>query len=49
MLETALKAKHEEHGAKMVPFAGYNMPLQYTGLTDEHLNVRENVGVFSYR
>ena len=30
----------------MVPFAGYNMPLQYTGLTDEHLNVRENVGMF---
>ena len=46
MLDTALKAKHLELGAKMVPFAGYNMPLQYTGLTDEHLNVRENVGVF---
>tara|TARA_B100000809_G_C15008458_1_gene484046 strand:+ start:1 stop:1032 length:1032 start_codon:yes stop_codon:yes gene_type:complete len=30
----------------MVEFAGFNMPLQYTGLTDEHLNVRNNVGVF---
>ena len=30
----------------MVPFAGYEMPLQYSGLTDEHLNVRENLGVF---
>jgi aminomethyltransferase len=46
MKNIALKGKHEELGAKMVPFAGYNMPLQYTGLTDEHLNVRENVGMF---
>ena len=46
MLDTALRAKHEALGAKMVPFAGYNMPLQYTGLTDEHLNVRKNVGLF---
>lgn len=46
MKETALKAEHESLGAKMVPFAGYNMPLQYSGLTDEHLNVRENAGIF---
>jgi glycine cleavage system T protein (aminomethyltransferase) len=49
VLETkdiALKQKHIDLGAKMVPFAGFNMPLQYTGLTDEHLNVRSNVGVF---
>lgn len=49
VLETkdiALKQKHIDLGAKMVPFAGFNMPLQYTGLTDEHLNVRNNVGVF---
>ncbi|MEQ8323369.1 MAG: glycine cleavage system aminomethyltransferase GcvT [Vicingaceae bacterium] len=46
MLDTALRAKHEALGAKIVPFAGYNMPLQYTGLIDEHLNVRENVGLF---
>lgn len=44
--DIALKQKHIALGAKMVPFAGFNMPLQYTGLTDEHLNVRSNVGVF---
>ena len=44
--DIALKQKHIDMGAKMVPFAGFNMPLQYTGLTDEHLNVRSNVGVF---
>ena len=43
---TALTAKHIELGAKMVPFAGYNMPLQYEGLTVEHLAVRSGVGVF---
>ncbi len=41
-----LKQKHVELGAKMVSFAGFNMPVQYTGLIDEHLNVRNNVGVF---
>ncbi|NBG67447.1 glycine cleavage system aminomethyltransferase GcvT [Acidiluteibacter ferrifornacis] len=46
MKTTALTQKHIELGAKMVPFAGYNMPLQYTGLTDEHLAVRNSVGVF---
>jgi aminomethyltransferase len=44
--DIALKQKHIDLGAKMVAFAGFNMPLQYTGLTDEHLNVRNNVGVF---
>ncbi|MEM9025107.1 MAG: glycine cleavage system aminomethyltransferase GcvT, partial [Bacteroidota bacterium] len=46
MKNTALTAKHEALGAKMVPFAGYNMPLQYSGVTDEHLTVRQGVGVF---
>ncbi|MDG1475853.1 MAG: glycine cleavage system aminomethyltransferase GcvT [Vicingaceae bacterium] len=46
MKDIALKQKHIDLGAKMVEFAGFNMPLQYTGLTDEHLNVRDNVGVF---
>lgn len=46
MKDIALKQKHIDLGAKMVSFAGFNMPLQYTGLTDEHLNVRNNVGVF---
>lgn len=46
MKNIVLNDKHEALGAKMVEFAGYRMPLQYTGLTDEHLNVRNNVGVF---
>ncbi|MCB0429791.1 MAG: glycine cleavage system aminomethyltransferase GcvT [Flavobacteriales bacterium] len=46
MKETALTHKHIELGAKMVPFAGYNMPLQYSGLLDEHHAVRKSVGVF---
>ena len=37
---------HVEMGAKMVPFAGFEMPVQYEGLIAEHLNVRNNVGVF---
>jgi len=44
--DIVLKQKHIDMGAKMVPFAGFNMPVQYTGLIDEHLNVRNNVGVF---
>lgn len=46
MKKIALNSVHIAAGAKMVPFAGYEMPLQYSGLTDEHLNVRENLGVF---
>ena len=46
MKTTALTQKHIDLGAKMVPFAGYNMPVQYQGVTVEHLNVREKVGVF---
>lgn len=37
---------HIEAGAKMVPFAGYNMPVEYTGINDEHITVREKAGVF---
>ncbi|MCO6482503.1 MAG: glycine cleavage system aminomethyltransferase GcvT [Flavobacteriales bacterium] len=37
---------HEALGAKMVPFAGFLMPVQYTGVNDEHLTVRKAVGVF---
>jgi aminomethyltransferase len=44
--DTALSNLHIELGAKMVPFAGYNMPLQYSGLTEEHKAVRNSVGVF---
>ncbi|MDQ3110541.1 MAG: glycine cleavage system aminomethyltransferase GcvT, partial [Bacteroidota bacterium] len=43
---TALSEKHIALGAKMVPFAGYNMPVSYTGLNEEHAVVRNAVGVF---
>jgi aminomethyltransferase len=46
MKNTAFTKFHQEAGAKMVPFAGYNMPVEYFGITDEHLTVREKVGVF---
>lgn len=42
----ALENKHMALGAKMVPFAGYLMPVSYSGLNDEHLAVRSSVGVF---
>ncbi len=37
---------HEELGAKIVSFAGYKMPIEYSGINDEHISVRNNVGVF---
>lgn len=43
---TALFDKHVALGAKIVPFAGYNMPVQYEGVTIEHETVRNGVGVF---
>jgi len=46
MKNTALTHVHESLGAKMVPFAGYNMPVQYEGVTVEHETVRNGVGVF---
>ena len=46
MKNTALSHVHEALGAKMVPFAGYNMPVSYEGVTAEHQTVREGVGVF---
>ncbi|MBS1525024.1 MAG: glycine cleavage system aminomethyltransferase GcvT [Bacteroidetes bacterium] len=46
MKNTALTQKHIELGAKMVPFAGYNMPVQYAGINAEHETVRKGVGVF---
>lgn len=44
--KTALYHKHIELGAKMVPFAGYEMPVSYSGVNDEHLTVRNAVGIF---
>ena len=46
MKNTALTHIHEALGAKMVPFAGYNMPVQYEGVNVEHETVRNGVGVF---
>ena len=46
MKNTALTQKHIALGAKMVPFAGYNMPVQYEGVNAEHDTVRNGVGVF---
>ncbi|NNM95029.1 MAG: glycine cleavage system aminomethyltransferase GcvT [Bacteroidia bacterium] len=46
MKTTALTSKHIALGAKMVEFAGFNMPVSYSGLNDEHLTVRTKVGIF---
>ncbi len=46
MKNIALNHIHEALGAKMVPFAGYNMPVQYEGVNVEHETVRKGVGVF---
>ncbi|MFA4867068.1 MAG: glycine cleavage system aminomethyltransferase GcvT [Pedobacter sp.] len=46
MKNTPLTEKHISLGAKMVPFAGYNMPVQYEGINAEHATVRNGVGVF---
>lgn len=46
MKKTALYQKHQELGAKIVPFAGYEMPVSYAGVNIEHETVRNAVGVF---
>jgi len=46
MKNTPFTKFHIALGAKMVPFAGYNMPIQYEGVISEHLTVRKSVGVF---
>lgn len=46
MKNTAFTEKHIALGAKMAAFAGYNMPISYTGINDEHAAVRKNAGVF---
>src|ERR1700743_3383855 len=46
MKNTALTDVHIKAGAKIVPFAGYNMPVQYAGINAEHDTVRKGVGVF---
>ena len=46
ILNTPFTHKHLALGAKMAPFAGYNMPISYTGINDEHAAVRNHAGVF---
>jgi aminomethyltransferase len=46
MKSTPFTHKHLALGAKMAEFAGYNMPISYTGINDEHHSVRNNAGVF---
>jgi aminomethyltransferase len=44
--KTPLHAKHLELGGKLVPFAGFTMPVQFTSIVDEHLSVRQEAGIF---
>lgn len=46
MKQTPFTQKHIDLGAKMAEFAGYNMPISYSGINDEHQTVRKNAGVF---
>src|SRR5512140_874637 len=46
MKKTAFTEIHRSLGAKLVDFAGFEMPVQYSGIIDEHLAVRNHVGVF---
>jgi aminomethyltransferase len=46
MKNTPFTQKHIALGAKMAEFAGYNMPISYSGINDEHATVRKNAGVF---
>ena len=43
---TPLRDWHAAHGARMVPFGGWDMPVQYSGVIDEHVTVRTAVGLF---
>lgn len=45
-MQTPLLDRHRAAGAKLIPFAGYDMPLQYEGIRAEHLAVRRHAGVF---
>lgn len=44
--KTPLNAKHRASGARMVEFSGWDMPVEYSGITDEHLAVRQRAGLF---
>jgi aminomethyltransferase len=44
--KTPLNARHRAHGARMVPFGGWDMPVEYSGITEEHMAVRTRAGLF---
>ena len=44
--KTPLNARHRAHGARMVPFGGWDMPVEYSGIVNEHLTVRSKAGLF---
>jgi aminomethyltransferase len=44
--KTPLNARHRAHGARMVPFGGWDMPVEYSGIVNEHLTVRTKAGLF---
>src|SRR6185369_2442846 len=44
--KTPLHARHRASGARMVPFGGWDMPVEYSGIVSEHLAVREKAGLF---
>ena len=44
--KTPLNARHRAHGARMVEFGGWDMPVEYSGITEEHMAVRTGVGLF---
>ena len=46
MKNTPFTEFHIKSGARMVPFAGYNMPVEFSGINDEHITIREKLGVF---
>ena len=46
MKTTPLNQQHKELGARMVPFGGWEMPVQYAGVIEEHLAVRQAAGLF---
>src|SRR6185436_18184492 len=44
--KTPLHARHRAHGARMVEFGGWDMPVEYSGIADEHMAVRTRAGLF---
>ena len=43
---TVFNSIHQQLGARIIPFAGFMMPVEYTGVIDEHVTVREKAGIF---